>query len=65
MASAETPSENSACAPNLFVIHVGDKITIMYYIGTLFTGQTSYFCSSFAFEITENAITAFKHVKCL
>ena len=30
MVSAETPSENSACAPNLFTICVGDKITESY-----------------------------------
>ena len=44
MVSAETPSENCVRALNLFMIHVGDKITKSYTLWDLFTGQASYFC---------------------
>ena len=62
--SAEILSENCALAPNLFTIHVGDKITksyTVYYIATFSTSKLHIF----AFEITEFAITEFKRVKCL
>ena len=63
MVSAEIPSKNSAHAPNLFMICMGDKITKSYaqciILGLVLLAKRH----TFAFEITENAITVSKHVK--
>ena len=52
MVSAETPSENGACAPNLYTIRVGDKSPTVIHSVLPVLGVTRYLCNALRNIIT-------------